>query len=176
MRYIRQQLARPDSVLYQIQKLNMPKSGERGAYALSHLSDNHFLVSSTQTDSVLVNGVNPHHSRLFYATLNNDSLLQVTPVLLTSAGPLDNQGASSISADGNFLYFSQWKNENGQTISSIYYSIKQNGGWSQPILIPLVNRKGNNSKQPYCSPDGKYLFLHLTALEDPGSLISGLLH
>ena len=158
LQYIRQQLARPDSVLYHTKKLNMPNSGERGAYALSRLGDNQFLVSSTQTDSVQVNGVNPHHSRLFYATLNNDSLLQVTPVLLTSAGPLDNQGASSISADGNFLYFSQWKIENGQTISSIYYAVKQNGGWSQPILLPLVNRKGNNSKQPYCSSDGKYLF------------------
>ena len=165
LRYIRQQLARPDSVLYHTQKLNMPNSGERGAYALAPLSDNQFLVSSTQTDSVQVNGVNPHHSRLFYATLNNDSLSQVTPVLLTSAGPLDNQGASSISANGNFLYFSQWKKENGHSISSIYYAVKQNGGWSRPILIPLVNREGNNSKQPFCSSDGKYLFF---ASDRPG--------
>ncbi|MGZ5222538.1 MAG: OmpA family protein, partial [Chitinophagaceae bacterium] len=158
LHYIRQQQARPDSVLYQTKKLNMPNSGERGAFALAHVSDNQFLVSSTQTDSVLVNGVNPHHSRLFYATLNNDSLLKLTPVMLASAGPLDNQGASSTSADGNFIYFSQWRKENGQTISSIYYAVKQNGGWSQPILLPLVNRKGNNSKQPFCSTDGKYLF------------------
>ncbi|HUR12449.1 MAG TPA: OmpA family protein [Flavitalea sp.] len=165
LRYIRQQLARSDSGLYHTQKLNMPNSTERGAYAFAHISGNQFLVSSTQTDSVQINGVNPHHSRLFYASLSNDSLFEVTPVSLTSAGPLDNQGASSMSADGKFLYFSQWKNENGQTISSIYYAVKQNDGWSTPILIPRVNRKGHNSKQPFCSSDGKYLFF---ASDRPG--------
>ena len=165
LQYIHQQLARPDSVLYHTKKLDMPKSSERGAYALSNVSGNQFLVSSTITDSVQVNGINPHHSRLFYATLNNDSLEQVTPLLLTSAGPLDNQGASSLSTDGNYLYFSQWKKENGNTVSSIYYSVKRNGNWSQPVPIPQVNMKGNNSKQPFCSSDGKYLFF---ASDRPG--------
>ena len=165
LEYIRQQLARPDSVLYHTQKLNIPKSSEKGAYALAKVIDNQFLFSSTQTDSVQVNGVNPHHSRLFYATLNNESLEQVTPVLLTSAGPMDNQGAASISADGNYLYFSQWKKENGHTVSSIYYAVNQNGTWSLPVLLPLVNMNGNNSKQPFCSSDGKYLFF---ASDRPG--------
>jgi outer membrane protein OmpA-like peptidoglycan-associated protein/tetratricopeptide (TPR) repeat protein len=163
--YIQQQLARPDSVLINIQKLNVPNSGEKGAFAPVHISGNQFLISSTQTDSVRVNGVNPYHSRLFYATLNNSSLEEMVPVTISATDPLNNQGAASISANGNYLYFSQWKKENGHTASSIYFSVKQAGGWSVPTLLPSVNIDGHNSKQPFCSTDGKYLFF---ASDRPG--------
>ena len=156
--FIQQQLARPDSVLINTQKLNAPNSSEKGVFAPVHISGNQFLISSTQTDSVTINGANPHHSRLYYATLNNGSLEEMTVVKLSPTDPVNNQGAGSISADGNYLYFSQWKKENGRTVSSIYYSVKQDGGWSLPALLATVNTTGYNSKQPFCSKDGKYLF------------------
>ena len=112
-----------------------------------------------------MNGVNPYHSRLFYTTLKNDSLEEMMPVELSSSDPVINQGAAAISADGKFLYFSEWKKEKGQIISSIYLSTKQTNGWSTPILLPWVNKEGYNSKQPFCTPDGKYLFF---ASDRPG--------
>ncbi len=158
LQFIREQMARPDSTLFTIQKLDAPNSNEKGAFAPTRLSGNQFLISSTQADSVKINGVNPNHSRLFYATLNNGSLENITPVAIPAADPLINRGAAAISADGKYLYFSQWKKEKGQTVSSIYYSIKQKDGWSVPVLVPAINAKGYNSKQPFCSSDGKYLF------------------
>ena len=155
--FIKQQLDRPDSVLIHTQKLNAPNSSEKGAYAPVHMGGNQFIISSTQKDSAQTNGVNPYHSRLFYATLNNGSLEGMKPVSF-SYDPKDHQGASGISADGNYLYFSQWKTENGRSVSSIYYSIKQGKGWSIPVLLSSVNTAGHNSKQPFCSSDGKYLF------------------
>jgi outer membrane protein OmpA-like peptidoglycan-associated protein len=145
-------------VLINTQKLNTPASSERGVFAPFHVSGNRFLISSTQKDSVQLNGVNPYRSRLFYATLSNGSLEQITPVTLSATDPLAHQGAACISADGNYLYFSQWKKERGRTISSIYYSVRQSDGWSSPALLPLVNTNGYSSKQPFCSPDGKYLY------------------
>ena len=162
--YIQQQLSRPDSVLVTMQKLNIPGSNEKGAFAPVHISGDQFLISSTTADSIQVNGINPYYSHLFYATLNNDGLENITPVTLPVTEPV-NQGAAGISADGNYLYFSQWKKEKGITVSSIYYAIKQAGGWSSPTLLPLVNAGGYNSKQPFCSPDGKYLFF---ASDRPG--------
>lgn len=156
--YIQQQLARPDSILIQAQKLNIANSSEKGVFATSYVSGNQFLISTTQTDSVQTAGVNPHHSRLFYATLNKGNLEGMTPVPLSTADPMKNQGAACISADGNYLYFSQWKKEKGRTASSIYYSIKEAGGWSLPNVLTSLNTNGHNSKQPFCSPDGKYLF------------------
>ncbi|MGZ5136053.1 MAG: OmpA family protein, partial [Flavitalea sp.] len=155
---IETQFARPDSVLFHTQKLGAPNSSEKGLFAPVHISDNKFLFSSTQTDSVRINGVNPNHSRIFYATLNNGSLEEMIPVTLTPAEPANNLGAATVSADGNYIYFSQWKKEKGTTVSSIYYSVRQEQGWSSPTLLASVNTIGHNSKQPFCSKDGKYLF------------------
>jgi OOP family OmpA-OmpF porin len=163
--YIRQQLARPDSILIKTYKLDAPGSNEKGLFAPAHIGGNQFLISSTQTDSAQVNGINPHHSRLFYATLNNGSLEAMTPAGIPANSPADNLGAATISADGKYLYFSQWKKEKGRTVSSVYYSVKESSGWSQPTLLSSLNANGYSSKQPFCSKDGKYLFF---ASDKPG--------
>jgi outer membrane protein OmpA-like peptidoglycan-associated protein len=163
--FVRQQLARPDSILVKTQKLNAPNSNERGVYAAAHVGGDQFLITSTQKDSFQVNGVNPYHSHLFYATLNNGSLEEMFPAAIVAATPITNQGAATVSAGGNYLYFSQWKKENahlpdrqGKTVSSIYFSARRAEGWSAPALLPSVNVSGYSSKQPFCSTDGKYLF------------------
>jgi outer membrane protein OmpA-like peptidoglycan-associated protein/tetratricopeptide (TPR) repeat protein len=156
--YIQQQLARPDSVLIRTSKLNAPNSTEKGLFAPIHVKGNQFLVSSSQKDSAVIEGVNPYHSRLFYASLNNGNLVEMKPVALPVTNSMSHQGAACISADGKYLYFTQWKKERGRTTSSIYFAAKENDGWGLPTLLPLVNRNGNNSKQPFCSSDGKYLF------------------
>jgi len=156
--YIRQQLARPDSILVRTQKIIAPASSEKGLFAAAHIGGDQFLITTTQKDSIQVNGFNPYHSHLFYATLNNGSLEEMFPASIMATTPITNQGAATISSDGNHLYLSQWKKENGRTISSIYYSTRQAEGWTSPVLLPFVNMNGYSSKQPFCSVDGKYLF------------------
>jgi outer membrane protein OmpA-like peptidoglycan-associated protein/tetratricopeptide (TPR) repeat protein len=165
LQFIQQQLKRPDSVLFKTQKITAPNSNDRGVFAPAYINGDQFLISSTKADSIQVNGVNPNHSRLFIATLNNGSLESMTPVALPPAAPAINQGAAAMSADGKHLYFSQWKKEKGQTVSSIYYTTKQSNGWSTPKLVSSVNVNGFNSKQPFCSSDGKYLYF---ASDRPG--------
>jgi OmpA-OmpF porin, OOP family len=167
LKFIQQQLARPDSVLMKTQKLNVPASNEKGAFAVSHISGKQFLITSTETDSIKVNGVNPYHSRLFSSTLDNGTFDAMTPVTLPTSDPVINQGAGAISPDGQYLYFSQWKKENGKVTSAIYYSVKQGPNWSAPMKLPVVNVTSFNSKQPFCSTDGKYLFF---SSDRPGGL------
>lgn len=164
--FIRQQIKRPDSVLYKVQKLDLAGSYEKGLFAPVHVKDGVFLISSTEADSVTEEGVNPYRSRLFYTTIKNGRLEVLEPVTFTNTERLANQGAATLSADGKFLYLTQWKNENGKTVSSIYYSRKTSNGWSSPALLHSVNVKGYNSKQPFCSADGKYLYF---ASDRPGS-------
>jgi len=165
LQFIHQQLARPDSVLMKTQKLNVPAGNEKGAFALAHVSGDQFLITSTQADSTRVNGTNPYHSRLFLTTLKNSSLDEMTPVTLSATDQLINQGAATVSPDGKYLYFSQWKKENGKTVSSIYYSVKQDKQWSSPTRLPIVNINSYSSKQPFCTSDGKLLFF---ASDRPG--------
>jgi OOP family OmpA-OmpF porin len=156
--FIQQQLARPDSILFKTTKMDAPNSNKKGLFAPVHLTDNQFLVTSTMEDPAPVEGINPYHSHLFFATLNNGSVEEMNPITISASGPMMNEGAATISANGTYLYFSQWKKENGKIVSSIYYAERQGAAWSSPRLVPLVNLKGFSSKQPFCSTDGKYLF------------------
>ncbi len=107
----------------------MPNSYERGGFALVPISGEQYLVTSTKTDSGIAKGTNPHNSHLFQAVLKDDSLLQLTPVALP-APDLANQGAASISPDGNRVYFTQWQKVNGNTVSFIYVITKANGSYT----------------------------------------------
>lgn len=156
LQFIKTQLSRPDSVLYSIQKINTT-FGDKGFFAPVAVNEDHYLFTSTQTDSVSTNA-NPHHNRLFNSVLTKDGLQNLEPVMIEAIDSSFNQGAASMSPDGKHLYFTQWKKENGQTISSIWLSNRATNGWSKPQLLNTVNQQGHNSKQPFCSSDGKYLF------------------
>ncbi len=166
LQFIRQQLAGAGAGLVNSAKLNTPGSFEKGAFAVRAVSSNKYLVSSTKASGGGAKGVNPNSSRLFYATLKNDSLDQLTPVVLPVAGISDNQGVASFTADGNRIYFTQWKKENGHIVSNIYFIINRgDSGWTAPALLPQVNINGFSSKQPFCSADGVYLYF---ASDRPG--------
>ncbi len=165
LQFIKIQSLRPDSILYHIQKVNASGSKEKGIYAPASTGGNQLLITSTQTDSIVKAGINPFHNRLFYSTLTDGSLKNINPVSIEGIDSTLNQGAASISANGEYLYFTQWKKEKGQSMSSIYYSSKKENGWSHPILLISVNGEAYNSKQPFCSADGNYLFF---ASDKPG--------
>ena len=156
LQFIKKQLVRPDTALYQIKKINTI-GAVKGVFAPITSSENALMVTSTQTDSV-ASGINPYHNRLFNASITNEGLQIQDQVSIKSNDLLQNQGAASISVNGAHLYFTQWKKENGKVISSIYFSNKAGNGWSQPQLLPSVNQAGYSSKQPYASADGKYLY------------------
>ena len=158
LNYILQQLKRPDSVMYSVKKLNVPNSVENGIFAPALFNGNQFIITSTQTNTVKVNGVNPYHSRLFSAAYSEGSLQAVTPVTISSIDSAKNQGAGSLSVNGKHLYFTEWTKRNGVTVSSIYHTTKTETGWNKPSLLNTVNIVGYNSKQPLCTSDGKYLF------------------
>lgn len=163
LQYIGKQLRRPDTILANTRKINMPDSYERGGFAVVPLNGDQYLVTSTKTDSGIAKGTNPHNSHLFQATLTNDSLAQLTPVSLPLTGLLNNQGAAS--SYGNKVYFTQWQKVNGKTISNIYVITQTNGSWGAPQLVEAVNSNGFSSKQPFVTADGKFLYF---ASDRPG--------
>ncbi|MBO9202350.1 MULTISPECIES: OmpA family protein [Niastella] len=156
--YIKKQIDRPDTVLARLRKLTIPDSYERGTFAVTPIQGNQYLVSRTKTDSPEIKGYNPNNSHLFQAVLNNDTLTQITQLKLPDAGPLMNQGAANITANGNSIYFTQWQKQNGRVVSNIYVIKQVNGSWSAPQLVDGINTNGYSSKQPFCTADGKYLY------------------
>ena len=157
LRFIRIQLSKPDSQLYHVQKIRSSEGTDKGVFAPTVAVSNQVLLTSTQYDSV-ASGTNPYHNRLYFSALRGGSLQNMEPVLIEGLDLSSHQGAASLGQNGRYLYFTQWKRINGQSISSIYFSAKTENGWSQPQLLTSVNEQGANSKHPFCSADGKYLF------------------
>jgi len=158
IQFIKMQLARPDSVLFQVKKNNTSFGKEKGIFALTAVNNNQFMFTSTVTDAITNKGESPRHSRLFYAELRNGVLDNIEPVIIQGVDSSLSQGAASISSDKKTLYFTQWKKENGRNVSAIYYSTIVGDSCSKPVLLSSINRNGHSSKQPFCSADGKVLF------------------
>jgi OmpA-OmpF porin, OOP family len=156
LQFIKTQLSRPDLSMYRLEKVSSLSGNEKGIFAPAGIG-NQVIITSIQADSVGA-GINPYHNRLFTTTFSNNSLQALQPVMIESVDASVNQGTASVHPNGNYLYFTQWKKENGQTVSAIYYSKKTTGGWSQPQLLTSVNEAGHNSKQPFCTADGKWLY------------------
>jgi OmpA-OmpF porin, OOP family len=160
--FIKNQLNRPDTVLFHISKL----SGIGSAYAITSAGDK-YLLTGIQTDSVTVPGMNPNHNRIFSSSLSNGNVTELSMVNIDGMNTTINQGTASMSPDGNYLYFTQWSKVNGINVSSIYYAVKKGNVWTRATLLNSVNQSGHNSQQPFCTSDGKYLFF---ASDRKGSL------
>ncbi len=137
IQFIKSQLAKPDIILYQVKKINNDFGTEKGIFAPAVSSNNQYIITSTQADSVVVAGINPYRNRMFYTSLNNGSFQDNQPVTIEAMDATLNQGTPSLSADGQFLYFTQWKKEAGEVLSAIYYSNKKESGWSKPVDCSL---------------------------------------
>ncbi len=158
LKFIREQTARPDSVLFSIQQVSTGFGKEKGMYALASITGNQIIFTSTATDSIIKQGVNPYHNRLFTANWSDNVVQDMKALPIENLDPYMHQIAGSISHDDKYLYFTQWKTENGKANSAIYYAAKKENGWGQPVLLQQVNKENSNSKQPFCTSDGKYLF------------------
>ncbi len=157
LRYVKQQLVRPDTVFYVISKVNTSFGNEKGVFAPVPAGNNQLIVTSTEADSTVKAGVNPYHNRLFNAKWMGGTITSIEPVNFTGLDKSLNQGTATFSPDGSIIYFTQWKKEKGVSSSAIYSAKREGNGWSQPQLVSSLNVEGYNSKQPFVTGDGKYV-------------------
>jgi flagellar motor protein MotB len=94
----------------------------------------------------------------FYISILSDNVWQKT----FNAGPplntMQNEGAQSLSSNGNYMYFTACDRQGGLGSCDIYFSSLSEGRWSEPNNVGSpVNTKSWES-QPSISADGKTLF------------------
>lgn len=111
-------------------------------------------------------GVNAPQQEDFYISRKLDNTWQkANPV--TSVNTMGNEGAPSLSADGQIMFFASCMEMSGDYGSSdrkgygscdIFYSQKINGKWTKPANAgPVINTR-NWETQPSFSSDGKSLY------------------
>lgn len=94
----------------------------------------------------------------FYISIYSDTIWNKS----FNAGPplntVQNEGAQSLSSDGNYMYFTSCDRRGGMGSCDIYFSSNNDGKWTEPAnLRAPVNTPGWES-QPSISADGRTLF------------------
>jgi hypothetical protein len=69
-----------------------------------------------------------------------------------------NEGAQSLSSDGNYMYFTACDRYGGLGSCDIFFSASENGKWSLPVNLGSPVNSSSWESQPSINADGKMLF------------------
>ncbi|MBN2730010.1 MAG: PD40 domain-containing protein [Bacteroidales bacterium] len=92
----------------------------------------------------------------FYSKKVGSAWTQAIPMGNTLNSP-DNEGAHSISPDGQTFYFTACNREGGKGSCDIYMSKPYKGGWDYPTNLKILNSTKWDS-QPSIGPDGRTIY------------------
>jgi outer membrane protein OmpA-like peptidoglycan-associated protein len=150
-----------------VTKLQATGSEDGSNFALDKFNDSIFWFTSSRHE------IDKRQNKTYPLRLytGGEKLPNVSKVFDEVASNI-NMAASSLSTDGNTVFFTGWKDDPKLGVPSfaIYYMIRAIGSskWSSPIILPSpVNLKGYQSKQPFITKDGKYL---LFVSDQPGGV------
>lgn len=139
-------------------------------YFPSLSADNEVMVF---TRKIEINGASPTAEEIF--RLQEDFFMSVYDtagwsIAKNVGAPVNtklNEGAQSISADGNNLVYTMCNHPLGFGSCDLYYSTKTGNVWSEPANCGRTINSADWDSQPSISADGKYLYFCSTR---PGGL------
>lgn len=141
-----------------VTKITSVASGDGSNFALDKINDSTFWFSSSRHEQGKHNEIE-YPIRLFSGKFNDNNVQKIAALSVRDM----NMAASSMSGDGLTVFFTGWRNA-GQlpgTNYSIYYMKRESaeGTWGSPVILSdAVNMPGYNSRQPFLTRDGRYLF------------------
>lgn len=99
-----------------------------------------------------------------------DSIWSKAKELGSPINTFDNEGNQSLSADGNFMFFTACNRPTGSGGCDLYFSKKEGDQWSAPYSLgPTVNTKYKEA-HPSISPDGRTLYFSSNRPEGKGGM------
>jgi outer membrane protein OmpA-like peptidoglycan-associated protein len=147
-----------------LSKLGSSLNTEGANYAAAWLNENTLLFTSTRAADKT--GKPVYTNALYTAPVQNETTGEATRLPLPATGEAE-QGVAAVSPDGNALFFTGWSTPaSGIKRSAIYVSKRTADGWSAPAPLQNgINGATYSARQPFITPDGKYL---LFASDRPG--------
>ena len=136
---------------YNIQKLSF--STDQLEYFPTISGDSEYLVY-THRD---ISGSRPTDENLFMGTL--DGMARYGQPLKGNLNSVLNEGAASVSADGQFMVLTVCNRPDGKGKCDLYYSYwNPNNGWEIPKPLPGDINTGRWESQPSLGPDGQSIY------------------
>ncbi len=117
--------------------------------------DDNFFIYTSRVPNPQARG---NQEDLFFNTKNNDGSWKERKPLGRPINTPDNEGAQSITADGNKMIFTICNAPGGYGSCDIYITEKQNSFWKTPKNIGPVINTSKWESQPSLSADGRTLY------------------
>jgi OmpA-OmpF porin, OOP family len=162
LRFIQSELKK-DTRLFNITKASAGLNDTGASYAPAWLGNETLLFTSTRP----VNGAaneKEFTNRIYQAAYSQGTFTDIKRASFTQPANV-HQGVTSVTPDGNTIFFTRWTISNGKKTAAIYRSRKTGNSWSEPAMLDeSVNVTGYNSQQPFVLPNGLLLY----ASDKPG--------
>ena len=94
----------------------------------------------------------------FYISHYSENLWQLAYNAGAPLNSMQNEGAQTLSSDGNYMFFTGCNRPGGFGACDIYFSAYNNGKWTEPANIGGPVNTNKWESQPSVSADGKLLF------------------
>ncbi len=139
-----------------------------GFDAVSQISgDGKYMYLTINTEGIPGGKPKTKHSDIYFSKKNNKGGWNSPKPLGKPVNTLFFDAASSITEDGNTLYFISERN-GGEGRSDIWKTTKLGKKWAKPVnLGPIINTEGQETTV-YVTPNEKYLFFSSTGHEGMG--------
>jgi len=93
----------------------------------------------------------------FYYSIKTGDTWSVAQPMGKTLNSDNNEGAHTISPDGQAFYFTACNREGGKGSCDLYLSTPYKGGWDYPVNLKVLNSKAWDS-QPSIGPDGRTIY------------------
>lgn len=137
---------------FEPQIMSASLNSEEDELGLSMTYDRRHLILTRRTDQ----------EDLYESHILDGQWTKASP--LSTLNTADNEGAVSLSGDGNLLVFTACNRAENMGSCDLYYSARTDTGWTNPELLPVINSRAWDS-QPALSSDGRAIIF---SSERPG--------
>jgi len=155
LRFIQQELRKPDLGLYKVDKMPDDVNAGGANYAPGFGRGNEVWFTSTRVDS---NWAGPRYTnRLYKGNYDNGRLTGIAEAGIPQE-PSQQQGTAAVTPDGKRVWVTRWSQRNGRKVAGIWMSAYGPEGWSQPIPAgPDVTDTVHSAQQPFLLPGGQQM-------------------
>jgi outer membrane protein OmpA-like peptidoglycan-associated protein/tetratricopeptide (TPR) repeat protein len=148
------------STLFALDAIKKPLAIRKQALGdtVNFLNSQYFPVLTADGETLIFTGLTESRDENIYITHRQKNGWDVPEEISKSINTINNEGTSSVSADGRTLVFTACNRQDGYGSCDLYITHKQGNDWSAPVNMGEPVNSRDWDSQPSLSADGHTLY------------------